>query len=88
MPAATGVSPAISCRCCDTKKRKPTSAMTLNRLMSTAPPNEPWRNSRMSSIGELLRSWRCTNHAPATRPSTIMAAPTAVNPSVASDLMP
>ena len=39
-PACIGLSPSTSCRCWETKNRKPTSEKTLSRLASTAPLND------------------------------------------------
>ena len=78
----------MSCRCCATKNRKPTSAMTLRRLTISAPLKLPGRNRRMSSIGVRARSCRRTKSTPKASPASIGSHAATANPCTASSLMP
>src|SRR5690606_24506623 len=87
-PACIGVRPRTSCTSWDTKNRNPTSENTDSRLTSTAPLNAPCVKSRTSSIGSGRRSWRRTNSAPATSPTTTLPTASVLTPDFARVLMP
>src|SRR6478736_7482422 len=51
-PASIGLSPAASCRNCDTMTSRPENPSTDSRFADTAPENTGLVNSRTSSIGD------------------------------------
>ena len=67
-PAARGLSPSTSCRCCDMKKTKPIRPTMDRKFAITEELNGPYRNRPMSSIGVALRFWRRTNMNPCADP--------------------